>query len=69
MGMVGTIRDIKRQLWHRYGIEPVGLAHGEPIFENIPDGVYEVMLDGKHESVAIENNSIRILPRRQPRRR
>lgn len=69
MGMVGSIREIKRQLWHRYGFQPIGLANGEPIFDSIPDGTYEVRIDGEDQQVAIEKNQIHILPRRQPRRR
>jgi hypothetical protein len=61
MGMVGTIREVKRDLWHRHGIEPSGFAYGQPLFENIPDGTYTVNIEGRERRVKLTNNAIHIL--------
>lgn len=58
MWMTEYIREIKNQFRDKYGFKPSRTVGGEPCFENIPDGEYPMVIDGKTDKVKIVNGSI-----------
>jgi hypothetical protein len=58
MWMTDYIREIKRQFRDVYLFVPDREQHGEPCFDNIPDGLYPMTIEGKLDNVKIINGTI-----------
>lgn len=59
MWMTDYIREIKRQWRDVYGFVPrEGSLPEEPLFDNIPDGVYPMTIDGKVDQVRLIDGKI-----------
>lgn len=56
--MTQYISEIKRQFRDNYLFIPTGGTDNDPIFSNIPDGIYPMLIDGQVDNVKITNNSI-----------
>lgn len=56
--MLQYISKVKRQFRDKYGFIPTGGTEKEPLFDNIPDGVYPMEIDGKVDYVKIKGDSI-----------
>ena len=44
MWMTDFVREVKRQLRDVYGLTPSREADGEPCFDNVPDGLYPMVI-------------------------
>jgi hypothetical protein len=53
MWMTRYIAEIKRQFRDVYGFVPAGGTEREPLFNNIPPGVYPMTIEGKVDNVRI----------------
>lgn len=58
MWMADYIREIKKQFRDKYGFTPSKTVGGEPCFDNIPDGMYPMRIEGKLDHVKIEKGKI-----------
>jgi hypothetical protein len=58
MWMTSYISEIKKQFRDKYKFVPCGGTKDDPIFNNIPDGEYPMLLDGKIDYVRVEGVSI-----------
>lgn len=56
--MTEYIRAIKRKLATQYHFKPSRVVGDEPCFENLPDGVYPMEIDGRLDKVKIEGGKI-----------
>jgi hypothetical protein len=53
MWMTDYVREVKRQLRDVYGLTPSREEGGEPCFENVPDGIYPMVVDGRSDNVVV----------------
>lgn len=58
MTMTAYITEIKRQFRDTYKFVPSGGTEHDPLFDNIPDGVYPMEIEGKIDYVKITGESI-----------
>lgn len=66
--MTSFIREAKRQLCDIYGLTPSRVVEGdEPCFDDVPDGLYEMKIDGKTEYIAVIHNKFYILDKKEPK--
>ncbi len=53
MWMTDHVREAKRQLEEVFGLIPSSYIGKEPCFDNVANGIYPMMFDGKQEYVVI----------------
>ena len=58
MWMTEYIRQIKVAFRDQLNFKATGGTEDEPLFDNIPDGEYPVMIDGKKDNVKIVGGNI-----------
>jgi hypothetical protein len=58
MWMTDYISAVKRGLRDQCGFVPTGGNDDEPLFDNMPDGVYPVTIEGRRDRVRIEAGRI-----------
>lgn len=58
MWMTAYIREIKNQFRDVYNFTPSNPGEDEPNFDNIPEGIYPMMIEGKLDNVKIVNGTI-----------
>ena len=58
MWMTDYIRAIKREFRDKFNFIPSGGTKDDPTFDNIPDGEYDVFIEGKKDTVKIINGGI-----------
>lgn len=58
MWMTEYISAVKRGLRDQHGFVPTGGTDAEPLFDNIPDGLYPMDVDGRIDRVRIEAGRI-----------
>lgn len=58
MWMTDYIRAIKVKLRDDYGFKPSRDVGGDLCFDNIPDGEYPMVIEGKRDFVKITNGTI-----------
>lgn len=58
MWMTDYIKAIKRALRDQHKIKPDGGTKDEPLFDNLPDGVYPVTIEGKLDYVEVVDGTI-----------
>jgi hypothetical protein len=59
MWMTDYILEIKKQFRDVYGFKPNSRSTSqEPLFDDIPDGEYPVVIDGKTDKVIIKDGKI-----------
>ncbi len=56
--MIEYINAVKRGIRDQCGVVPTGGTTDEPLFDNVPDGVYPMVIDGKLDHVRIEAGKI-----------
>jgi len=56
--MFDYINKVRRGFRDQHGFKPASGTKEEPIFDNIPDGVYPMDIDGKTDNVKILNGQI-----------
>lgn len=56
--MTAYISEIKRQFRDVYNFTPNGGTENDPTFDNIPNGIYPMEIEGKIDNVKITNGSI-----------
>lgn len=59
MWMTDYIRAVKRGFRDQHGFKPkVGSSDNDPVFENVPDGEYPMLIDGQVDQIRIINGKI-----------
>jgi hypothetical protein len=58
MWMTDYIRAIKRGLRDQHGMEPSGGTEKDPLFDNVPDGTYPIVIDGETDYVRMDDGKI-----------
>lgn len=53
MWMSDYVRAVKRGFRDQFGIKPTGGTKDEPLFKEIPDGIYPMRIGGKREYVVV----------------
>lgn len=56
--MTTYIKEIKKQFRDTYKFKPTGGTESEPLFDNIPDGNYPMIIEGKTDHVKISGGKI-----------
>ena len=56
--MIGYINAVKRGFRDQCGCIPTGGTDHEPLFDNIPDGIYPMEINGRMDYVKIVNGII-----------
>ncbi len=58
MRMIEYTAAVKRGLRDVHGLTPTGGTDQEPTFDNVPDGVYPMEIDGKLDRVRVADGSL-----------
>lgn len=59
MWMTNYIAAVKRGFRDQHGMTPdAGSSNYDPIFSSVPDGVYDIVVEGRLDHVRIENGTI-----------
>ena len=58
MNMIEYIKAVKRGLRDQCGLKPTGGTEDEPLFSNIQDGTYPMVIEGKNDNVGIHQGFI-----------
>ncbi len=58
MWMTDYVNAIKRGFRDQIGMVPTGGTQEEPLFDNVPDGEYPMMIEGKRDRVKIIKGKI-----------
>lgn len=58
MWMSDYINAIKRGFRDQIGLTPTGGTKDEPLFDNVPDGEYPLVIEGKRDRVRIVKGKI-----------
>lgn len=58
MWMTQYINEIRRQFRDKYNFTPSGGTENEPLFDNIPDGEYPMVIEGQTDYVRMSNGTI-----------
>lgn len=56
--MISYINELKRGFRDQHNFTPTGGTKNEPLFDNIPDGIYPMTLEGKLDYVVLKNGGI-----------
>lgn len=56
LSMMGYVNAVKRSFRDQHGFTPDGGTEDEPLFNSIPHGIYESVIDGKTDFVVITKN-------------
>lgn len=67
MWMTQIVREAKLQLRDVYGLTPSRYDHNEPCFDNVPDGLYPMEVEGKTLWVAIISGKFHFLDKKEPK--
>ena len=67
MWMTDFVREVKRQLRDVYGLTPSREADGEPCFDNVPDGLYPMVISCKSQHVCFIAQKMHLLELKLPR--
>lgn len=58
MWMTDYINAVKCGIRDQHGFKPTGGSTDEPLFNNVPDGEYPILIDGRVDQVRIINGNI-----------
>lgn len=67
MWMTTLVREVKKQLRDVYGMTPSRTVGDEPCFDNSPDGLYQMEIEGKTHWVAIISDKFHFLDKKEPK--
>jgi hypothetical protein len=58
MWMTQYVMAVKRGFRDQHGITPTGGTADDPTYEEIPDGVYPMTIDGETDYVMVKDNRL-----------
>lgn len=59
--MVDYVQAVKRAFRDQHGFTPTGGTLSEPLFESLPDGIYQSVVNGETDFLVVKDNGLSFL--------